>query len=127
MDAMSIMSATPTLFSEESTLLLAQDNPSNTVITDSETGRMVYTISTETSNRRTFTYFRDAHGEVLASSEWQPGLDQDFITIGKIKSVPFGSYFSKAMFRESVRYRIIQFELVSLYSIKFQIRVFYGT
>lgn len=104
MDAMSIMSATPTVFSDESTLLFDDDNPCSTTITDSETGKAVYIISIETVGHQTFTYFREVAGELLASSEWQPGTDEDFITLGPLSSVPFRSYFKSSIFTKELVY-----------------------
>jgi hypothetical protein len=100
MDGMSIMSTTPTVFSNESTLIFENDNPCNTVITDGETGRVAYTVFTHAADQRTFTRFQNAHGEVLASSEWQPGVGEDLISMGQWSSVPFGSYFKKSLFKE---------------------------
>ena len=100
MDAMSTLSTTPTVFSNENTLIFDIDNPWDTTITDSETGEIAYIVSTQTTNRRTHTRFQTADGEVLASSEWQPGVDEDLISMGQMCSVPFRSYFKKTMFKE---------------------------
>lgn len=90
------------MFSDQATLLFGGDNPVSTTITDSETEKVVYTISTsKTSDRKTVTKFQDAAGEFIASSEWQPGVEEDFLTIsGVVSSVPYKSYFKKAMFKE---------------------------
>jgi hypothetical protein len=100
MDAMSMMSTTPTLFSNDTTLIFENDNPCSTTLTDGQTGRIAYTIYTQISDGKTFTYFQNADGEVLASSEWQPGVDNDFISMGQFSSVPFGSFFRKSIFKE---------------------------
>jgi len=90
-------STTPTL---DTALIFENDNPCSTTLTDGKTGRIAYTIYTQISDGRTFTYFQNADGEVLASSEWQPGVDDDFISMGEFSSVPFGSFFRKSMFKE---------------------------
>jgi hypothetical protein len=88
-----------TTLSNESILIFENDNPSNTVITQSGTGRVVYAVYTHTEDQRTFTRFQNTHGELLASSEWQLGLDRDLISMGQLSSVPFGSYFKKSLFK----------------------------
>jgi hypothetical protein len=111
MDAMSIMSATPTVVSDEITLIFENDNPCDTIITDSETGEIAYIISTKTVDGKIFTYFEAVDREVLAFLEWQPGVDEDLISLGQLSSVPFKSYFRKSMFKESVQLLCLRHDL----------------
>lgn len=100
----SIFSTTPTLFSDQATLLFSEDSPVNTTITDSETEKVVYTVSTSKTNELgTVTTFKNIAGELIASSQWQPGVEEDLLTIfGVVSSVPYKSYFKKAMFKEYI-------------------------
>jgi len=104
----SIFSTTPTLFSDQATLLFGEDSPINTTITDSETEKVVYTVSTSKANDLgTVTTFKDTAGELIASSQWQPGVEEDLLTIfGVVSSVPYKSYFKKAMFKEGYSFSV---------------------
>ncbi len=87
----------PTVMSSEELLVLtlAPNNPSNTIIT-SATGDVVYTVVTEHTKTTTTTQIRNAHEEVVASSEWRDVLP-DKITIGNSKPISLGDWMKRSL------------------------------
>ena len=97
----SVFSTIETIFSDEKTLLLEPDSPLNTTISDSETCKTLYTISTQKTaiagKQKTVTRFQNADGEIIASSEWQMGAEEDVISIlGHASALPFNAFFKKS-------------------------------
>ena len=97
----SAFSTTETMFSDEKTLLLEPDSPVNTIISDSETCKTLYTISTQKTaiagKQKTVTRFQNADGEIIASSEWQMAAEEDVISIlGHASALPFNAFFKKS-------------------------------
>ena len=97
----SVFSATETIFSDEKTLLLEPDSPVNTTISDSETCKILYTVSTQkmaiAGEQKTVTRFQNTDGEIIASSEWRMGAEEDVISIlGHASALSFNAFFKKA-------------------------------
>jgi len=80
----------------ETILALEPDNPCNTTITDIDTGKVVYTVATQHTDKKTCTYIRNAAGEVIASSEWRD-VRSDIITLGQAAPVSSGVWLRKSM------------------------------
>lgn len=97
----SVFSTTETTFSDEKTLLLEPDSPVNTTISDSETCKILYTINTQkkiiAGEQKTVTHFQNTDGEIIASSEWRMGAEEDVISIlGHASALSFNAFFKKA-------------------------------
>jgi len=86
-------------------LVLQPDNPSNTKITDKDTGELVYTVHTE-HEKKTTTYLKDADGTLVAQWEWHD-TRSDILTLGNAKSMPSSAWLQKSLipFNSSVSFK----------------------
>ncbi|KIM40466.1 hypothetical protein M413DRAFT_445923 [Hebeloma cylindrosporum] len=91
--------------SEPLILVLQPDNPSNTKITDKDTGELVYTVHTE-HEKETITYVKDAEGKILAQWEWHD-TRSDIVTLGNAKPMPSSVWLRKSLipFNSSVSFK----------------------
>lgn len=81
--------------SEPLILVLQPDNPSNTKITDKDTGELVYTVHTE-HEKKTITYLKDADGTLVAQWEWHD-VRSDILTLGNAKPMPSSAWLQKSL------------------------------
>ena len=77
-------------------LILQPDNPCNTTITDSDSGEILYTVTTTHPEHKTITVIKNADGDTIASSEWRD-VQSDIITLGNSKPVPSSTWLRKNM------------------------------
>ena len=77
-------------------LILQPDNPCNTVIADSDSGEILYTVTTTHPGYKTVTAIKNADGDTIASSEWRD-VQSDIITLGNNKPVPSSTWLRKSM------------------------------
>jgi len=87
----------------ETTLTLEPDNPCNTTIRDSESGKVVYTVATQHTDKKTLTHIRNAAGDIIASSEWRD-VRSDILTLGQAAPVSSNAWLRKSMvpFKDTV-------------------------
>jgi len=81
--------------SEPLILVLQPDNPSNAMITDNDTGELVYTVHTE-HVKETITYLNDEDGTLVAQWEWHDTLS-DILTLGNAKPMPSNAWLQKSL------------------------------
>ncbi|RDB25873.1 hypothetical protein Hypma_006811 [Hypsizygus marmoreus] len=84
-------------------LVFEPDNPCNTTITDSETGKIVYQVATE-HGKETVTRVKNADGDTIASWEWRD-VRSDIITLGNGTPTPVSSWLRKSLmpFKDTVK------------------------
>ncbi|KAG6873136.1 hypothetical protein C0995_002510 [Termitomyces sp. Mi166 len=76
-------------------LTFERDNPCNTTILESETGKILYRVVTE-HGENTVTRVDKANGETIASWVWRDVLP-DIITIGHGKPISVSSWLKKSL------------------------------
>ncbi|TFK40127.1 hypothetical protein BDQ12DRAFT_734144 [Crucibulum laeve] len=83
-------------------LILTPDNPCNTIITDEETGKVMYRVVTE-HGKKAVTKVENSSGELIASWEWRD-VRSDIITLGSGKPMSMSSWLRKSMvpFKDTV-------------------------
>jgi hypothetical protein len=81
--------------SKSLTLVLQPDNPSNTKITDNDTGELVYTVHTE-HEKETITCLKDADGTLVAQWEWRD-TRSDILTLGNAKPMSSSAWLQKSL------------------------------
>ncbi|GLB40463.1 hypothetical protein LshimejAT787_0803340 [Lyophyllum shimeji] len=83
-------------------LVFETDNPCNTTIVDSDTGKVVYQVATE-HGKETVTRVKNAAGETIASWVWKD-VRSDIITLGNLKPVPVSAWLKKSLvpFKDTV-------------------------
>ncbi|KDR79040.1 hypothetical protein GALMADRAFT_224291 [Galerina marginata CBS 339.88] len=86
-------------------LVLHPDNPCNTIITDCDTGEVIYTVSTVHGKQAT-TYVKDAEGTTVAHWEWRD-VRSDILTLGSAKPMSASTWLHKNMlpFHRTVTFR----------------------
>ena len=77
------------------TLIFETDNACNTRIFDSDTGALVYDVTT-VHDKETVTKVKRDDGETIASWEWHD-LKSDVITLGRSPPVPVDAWLRKSM------------------------------
>ncbi|KAF8640293.1 hypothetical protein AX16_010188 [Volvariella volvacea WC 439] len=90
------------------TLVLTPDNPCNSVLTDSETGKDIYRVWTEHSDggRAVTKIERAGDRVVIASWEWKD-VRTDTLTIGQATPLPVSAWLKKSImpFRDSITFK----------------------
>ncbi|KAF8071985.1 hypothetical protein FPV67DRAFT_1483395 [Lyophyllum atratum] len=76
-------------------LTFETDNPCNTVIVDSDTGKVLYQVATE-HGKETVTRVKNGAGETIASWVWQD-VRSDVITLGNGTPMPVSAWLRKSL------------------------------
>lgn len=80
-------------------LIVQSEDPCNTLILDSESGDIVYTVFTVLEGKKTVTYVKDAKRKTIASWEWQ-SVRSDTLVLGsgsKAQRIPVGMWLQQSI------------------------------
>ncbi|KAG5650406.1 hypothetical protein H0H81_012372 [Sphagnurus paluster] len=86
-------------------LIFETDNPCNTVIFETDTGKVLYQVATE-QGKETVTRVKNGGGETLASWVWKD-VRSDVITLGNGTPVPVSAWLNKSLvpFKDTVTFQ----------------------